>query len=274
MSAKTWTLTINNWMPDEWIAFEAFAREFCKKAVCGREIGEEGTPHMQGAFTCTQNRSLKWLKEKFPRAHLEKARAPFEASLEYCTKEDPAAFVMNNSKQGERNDLEEVYKLLKAGTTMSGVMDTEPSYQAICVAEKWMKYKGVKRPHGAREVLWFWGATGSGKSRKAYEIDPDLHMIQCTGAKERVWFDGYTDQKTILLDDLRPHQIDFAKLLRLCDRYTVQEQTKGGFLWGNYDRVIITSALPPTLWTTDGTDIGQLIRRITVTETFSVSEVP
>ena len=77
-------------------------------------------------------------------------------------------------------------------------------------------------------------------------------------------------QRTILLDDIRPDVLKFVKLLKLLDRYTQLEQTKGGMVWANYSRVIVTTPTHPSTWTTDGEDIAQLMRRITEIRRFDV----
>jgi len=270
MAGKTWALTINNWTNDEYEAVRAFGTAKCSRLACGREIGKEGTPHLQILLTTKKATTLGKLKEEFPRAHIERGVChKGDKGFDYCFKEDKEPIEIDNRAQGERTDLQGLYAKLKAGATMSEVMDLEPTLQHIQIAEKWHKYKCPKRPHGPREVLWFWGPRGTGKSRRAYEIDEDLLAMKPEGPHAILWFNGYEKQKTILFEDLRPDQLRFAKLLSLLDRYTVQEQTKGGFIWGNYDRVIITCDIPPEAFYTDGSDVGQLIRRISTVKKFT-----
>lgn len=270
MACKTWALTINNWTVEEYEGVRNFGTDKCTRLACGREIGEEGTPHLQIFLTTKKATTLGKLKEVFPRAHIERGVChKGDKGFDYCFKEDDEPIEIDNRAQGARTDIHSLYEKLKTGATMSDVMDLEPTLQHIQIAEKWQKYKAVKRPNGPRTVLWYWGPTGTGKTRAAYEIDPDLLAIQPVTHTAPVWFDGYIAQKTVLLDDLRPSAIAYAKLLRLLDRYTLQEQVKGGMVWANYDTIIVTSALGPHEWPTDDTGVEQLLRRIVTVKKFT-----
>lgn len=263
-------MTLNNWEAADWESVKMFIETECTVGAMGREVGEGGTPHLQIAFRMKKPCRMAHLKEMWPRGHFETMKARGDEAFTYCRKDDPAAFWHDTRAPGKRNDLVALYDSLKAGKNIFDILEDYPTMQHIKIAECWMKYKQPKRPHAEREILWFWGPTGTGKTRRAYEIDPDLLSVTCTGSHDRVWFDGYMGQRTILLDDLRPDVLKFAKLLKLLDRYTQQEQTKGGHVWANYDRVIVTAPYPPSEWTTDGGDIEQLLRRITRIEHFAV----
>lgn len=268
MTSKSWCLTINNWTPEDWTSVNDFITNNATVGACGREVGESGTPHLQIAFRLRKPCRMAALKERWPRAHIEIMMDKGDKAINYCKKEDPAAFFIDTRRPGKRTDLEDLYETLESGGTLCDVLDTRACLQHIQIAKIYTQIRGDRRPHGPREVLWFWGSTGTGKTRRAYEIDADLLRVTPTAHTSVVWFDGYLSQKTVLLDDLRPDQIKFAKLLVLLDRYTCQEQVKGGMVWANYDRIIVTSPLPPDFWTTDGTDLAQLQRRITTVEFF------
>lgn len=270
MASKSWCMTLNNWEPADWESVKMFIETECTVGAMGREVGESGTPHLQIAFRMKKPCRMAHLKEMWPRGHFEVMKARDDSAFTYCKKDDPAAFWHDTRAQGKRSDLVELYDKLKAGKTVFEILDDNPTMQHIKIAECWMKYKTVKRPHDMREVLWFYGPTGTGKTRTAYEIDPDLLSVTCTGVHDRVWFDGYMGQRTILLDDIRPDVLKFVKLLKLLDRYTQLEQTKGGMVWANYSRVIVTTPTHPSTWTTDGEDIAQLMRRITEIRRFDV----
>ncbi len=64
-------------------------------AIAGLEIGENGTPHIQGFVHMDidpKKGGIKFWKYVLPeggRAHLENARGPDESNREYCSKEGP-----------------------------------------------------------------------------------------------------------------------------------------------------------------------------------------
>jgi len=52
---------------------------------------------------------------------------------------------------------------------------------------------------------------------------------------------------TILFDDFNGG-MKYTQMLRFCDGYRLQVQTKGGFVTLNHRRIIITSNHPPEEW--------------------------
>lgn len=260
--AKTWVMTWNNWTEEDHSILTGWLKTHATKAVVGKEIAPTtGTPHLQGAFTLKKTTRLAGLQKALGKGiffQIAVTKDPFT----YCGKTDKEPWTWDCTEPGKRKDLDDLYEDLKAGAGWDKIFTKKPCYQHIGIAEKYKKYIQVKRPHGPREVLWFSGPSGTGKSRTAYDLDPDLLAIQVKRGGT-VWFDGYVDQKTVLFDDLRPDSICFDKLLRLTDRYTIQEEVKCGHVWANYDRIIITSILRPQDWPTDGTGLEQLLRRIT-----------
>lgn len=79
-------------------------------------------------------------------------------------------------------------------------------------------------------VLWFWGATGTGKTRTAVEIaEQSGHTWWISNDPELKWFDGYCGQDYAIIDDFRRQGIRYNHVLRLTDRYPYQVQIKGGF---------------------------------------------
>ena len=90
------------------------------------------------------------------------------------------------------------------------------------------------------------GGEGTGKSwavrhRIAKELGytaEDVYSLQFEG---NVWFDGYTGEKILLIDDYEPKGIKRSFLLRLTDIYPFHGQVKGGHIVAEWDYVIFTS---------------------------------
>ena len=49
----------------------------------------------------------------------------------------------------------------------------------------------------AKRCLWYWGAPGTGKTRKATAEHPDAYK-----KLQNKWWDGYQGQDVVILDDL------------------------------------------------------------------------
>lgn len=80
-------------------------------------------------------------------------------------------------------------------------------------------------------VLWFYGGTGSGKTRTATEIARESGKSWwMTSDPDLKWFDGYHGQEYAIIDDFRRQGIKFNHVLRLADRYPYRVQVKGGYV--------------------------------------------
>lgn len=129
----------------------------------------------------------------------------------------------------------------------------------------------------APEVLWFYGEAGSGKTRKAVQMGEERGSYWISNG-DLQWFDGYDDQKVVILDDIRCSSCRFNFLLRLLDRYKVRVPIKGGFKEWNPETIIITApGKPEEVFKNRETgeaweSIDQLIRRISRMEQFTNNE--
>lgn len=135
------------------------------------------------------------------------------------------------------------------------------------------QYKlGVKRELRRNLLVkWYYGATGSGKTRQAIEEGADDYWL--SGEKLK-WFDGYVGQKVAIIDDIRADSCSWGYLLRLLDIYPVTVEIKGGHANWCPDIIIITCpVMPEELFKNHQTDqvwdkIEQLKRRIHVFRNF------
>lgn len=109
----------------------------------------------------------------------------------------------------------------------------------------------------------YWGRSGTGKSRLAWE---KAGMEAYSKDPSTKWFDGYDGQECIVLDEFRG-QIGIAHLLRWLDRYPVRVETKGGSRPLMANQWYITSNLAPEDWYVDldSETKAALRRRINVT---------
>lgn len=105
--------------------------------------------------------------------------------------------------------------------------------------EKWPAWK-------KRNVMWFWGETGSGKTRNAREqllaMYDDVWM---SSGKLDMFFNGYHGQKAAILDDFRPGVLRFDMLLRILDGYPVTVNVKGSVCEWLAETIIITAPVEP-----------------------------
>lgn len=262
---RTWCYTINNYTDDEIDKLKVLT---VKMHRCAKEVGENGTPHLQGAITFERTYRMAALKKLFPRAHWKPGKTCDPEN--YCIKGEIIIDTVNR-EQGKRTDLAEAIEVGKA-----------EGYREMAIAhpETFVKYhRGLKellftieepKEWYDTKVYIFWGPTGSGKSRKARQMDPKLYNVPEPN-NGSLWFDGYRGQKTILLDDFYGW-IKYHTLLQITDGYPYQAPTKGSFVHRQWDTVIITSNKPPEKWY-NRDEINALTRRITLIEHVTVTEV-
>jgi len=114
-----------------------------------------------------------------------------------------------------------------------------------------------------RRVRVYWGATGTGKSRRAW--DEASFGAFPKDPRSKFW-DGYRGQEHVVIDEFRGG-IDIAHLLRWLDRYPVIVEVKGASTVLSATNIWITSNLDPRLWypDLDQETIGALIRRMEIT---------
>ncbi len=241
MSHKSWVYTINNYTEED---IEKLKLLTTNKHRCCKEVGESGTPHLQGAITFKRSYKLKQLKKIFETAHWEIALC--KDAENYCIKGD-IIINENNTKQGKRSDLAEACETLKEG--LLPVTENHPTI--------YVKYhKGLQslrdilskkdKEFTKINVIVYQGKPGCGKTRKAYEIDNDLYNVP-EPINGSLWFDGYDQEKTILLDDFYGW-IKYHTLLQLLDGYPIKLPIKGGFTYKKWNTVIITSNKKPKEW--------------------------
>lgn len=277
------TLTLNNWTDAEFRSFTITLASICKWAVLGKEKGEKGTPHLQGAGVLNKQTAFSSICSQFPRAHIEVMRGSPQQNLDYCTKEDKTAWQTGTLPQpGKRTDLHDVAELIESGASMRDVAESHPT--AVIKFSKGLMVlrsilSGPRNPEKPPSVYWLFGPTGSGKTRGAfgygcatYGETETLIMPDAT----LKWFDTYDGQKCVIFDDFRSKGVTFSFLLRVLDRYPVNVPIKGAFVNWNPECIFITT--PNDIKTTFAKrfehvpeDIKQLERRVTQVIEFPIA---
>ena len=89
--AKRWCFTLNNYSDDDCSSISSTFREVCAVVIIGKEIGECGTPHLQGyvEFNVKCRPASHNLTK---RIHWEKAKGNRESNVKYCSKDGDVFF--------------------------------------------------------------------------------------------------------------------------------------------------------------------------------------
>jgi len=240
--AKTWMYTLNNWTDEELIDLLPENLE-CSKHVCGSEVGEQGTPHLQGRITFRKTYTFNMWKKLNPRLSVRKARY---VECNYERKEGNVLIDFDNREQGKRSDLDAGCDIIKRGGSMREVADSVPGtfvrYHKGFMA---LKCQLIVPRNEVPTVTVFYGKTGSGKSRAArVATDADRYVWFPQMGK---WFDGYVGQSDIIMEEFRG-QLPLGMLLSLLDRYDCKVEYKGGIMEFAATNIVITSPIHPREW--------------------------
>lgn len=251
--------TINNYDETDIAAFKDWDQ--ITYIVYGKEVGESGTPHLQGYVEFKNSKKFSTIKKKFPRAHLETRRGTAEQASDYCKKDGDYVEEGEMTNQGERSDLIEATNMIIDGRKMREVaLNNPPVYVKYHKGLMAFKSTILEPRNEVPKVTVLYGKTGTGKSRKAREITTDAYVW---GPEQGQWFDGYEGQKDVIFEEFRG-QLPFGQMLRLLDRYDCKVQYKGGMIEFLGTNIVITSPKHPSMWYTDyaSDKIDQLLRRI------------
>lgn len=88
--AKNWVFTLNNYTDDDQVNLRRAAETpQITFLVFGREVGENGTPHLQGYVEFASRLRLNQAKRLLnQRAHLEVRRGTAQEARDYCVKDE------------------------------------------------------------------------------------------------------------------------------------------------------------------------------------------
>lgn len=124
-----------------------------------------------------------------------------------------------------------------------------------------------------RTIHVFWGKTGSGKSRRAWEEAGKKTRLLTSGLdaypkdpNTKFW-DGYRGHSRVVIDEFRG-SISISHILRWFDRYPVIVEIKGSATVFSASTIWITSNISPECWypEIDEETKQALLRRLNITE--------
>lgn len=204
--------------------------------------------------------------------HLEGRRGSRDNAREYCTKEESRVQGTSftevgewiESKQGKRTDLEAACEIVRNKKGLAEVANELPTvYVKFSKGLEKLNYILNKSPNW-RNIRAFSlvGTAGTGKTRLARSYFGECFLLPPPTAN-RVWWDGYQGEKTLVLDEFYGW-LKYSYLLRILDGHPCQLEVKGGFCWALWETVVLTSNKHPSEWYEAGLTPA-LARRLTQT---------
>ena len=257
--AKRWCFTINNPEPQD----EVIDKGLFTYLIIGKEVGENGTPHLQGFAIMHKKTTLVGMKKIFPRAHLEVAKFGNQTNKNYCAKDGkfqewgvcPPEKTENATKK-RKADYELAYNLAKKNKLHEidkGVLIRHMS-----------SLKQIARDHPPQLEnnadlcgVWFYGPPGCGKSRSARWLYPNAYPKPCNK-----WWDGYQNQDYVIIDDFDRNHVVLGHHLKIwADHYPFIAEQKGHSITIRPKVLCITSNYHPAWIFTEDKTLYEAIKR-------------
>lgn len=260
--SKHWTFTLNNYDEhDEQAIKSLYESGQVQYYVFGRELGEEGTPHLQGFISFKTRKRFETVKRLLgDRYHIEQRlrNSTNEKAAAYCKKDGD--FIEEGvlpPERGQRTDLEAIASDIRDGKRSRDIAREHPTV--------YIKYhRGIERLQFILDTprRWvttnfvFYGKTGTGKTHRVRSTegwtDDDVFVFPAKG-----WYDGYSGQEAALFDEFGGHQMSVTEFLRITDQYPMMVPVKGGFVQWKPKRCYFCSNVDPADWWTNITSEQQ-----------------
>lgn len=238
----------------------------CRAMGYGKEVGALGTPHLQGWVTFKNARQFNSVRKKLKGCHVEIMKSRLEVNREYCRKEgdytERGDIPITQKQKGdmEKERWANILSLAKKGE----IEEIEP--RVVIAHYRTLKkiaddYKPPPTSMDHLDNKWFYGPSGTGKSRKARTDYPGAYI-----KLNNKWWDGYDDQKVVIIEDLDKYDVALGgHLKRWCDHYPFPAEYKGGVKEIRPKTIIVTSNYHITeIWEDENTT-EPLLRRFHVT---------
>lgn len=236
--------------------------------IYGKEVGESGTPHLQGYIELHKKMSFNKVAKLF-KWHIEPRKGTQQQAIDYCKKEGRTFEKGEPKAQGKRHDLIQVKeKLAKGETTVDQITLEDPELfhqygRTLNTIEDILLRKQFRTEMTTCD--WIVGKTGKGKSHLAFQgYSPDTHYVL---VNDNGWWEGYRQQPIVIINDFRGW-ILYNELLQLIDKWPhkVKRRNREPMPFTS-KHIIITSVLEPTaVYNNRNSEDGieQLLRRIKI----------
>jgi len=190
--AKNWCFTLNNYSSEDEVLVNALYPEKGSYVVVGLEIGDSGTPHLQGYVQLVKKARLTALKKLLPRAHWEMSKGTPCQAAEYCMKDGNYKEYGNRTHERQRSDLEKVKEAIRNGDSLKRIREEHSE-----VAAKYPRFiteysrDQITIPKIEAHPLRPWQEELNATLNKEPEDRKIIFLVDQLGNKGKTWFSKY-----------------------------------------------------------------------------------
>lgn len=236
--SRAYCFTSNNYT-DETV--ESWRQCGFKYLVLGKEVGDSGTPHLQGYVEFATVKSLSQLKAIDGRAHFEVRKGSPKQAADYCKKDgdfEESGEISKTRDEVSRENSNRWAAYLSAA--QEGRFEDIPAEVRIRYhrALSSIRAEAINQPDldADADNYWLVGPTCTGKSRWVRATFP-VFFKKYKGE----WWDGYAGEDTVLIEDIGPNDIKASWLKEWADRYSFTAPFKCGMFKGiRPKRIVVT----------------------------------
>lgn len=241
--SRKWLLTINN--PIE----KGFSHEEIENALSNMkgivywclsdETGESGTFHTHIFLYSSGGIRFRTILTYFKGAHCDMAKGTCAENRDYVFKEgkwlDSEKGTTNHrdshmewgelpvERQGKRNDLDDLYDMIKSGLNNFEIIEDNPSYMLyldkIEKARQTIRENEYRDKWRSLEVTYVYGSTGAGKTRGVMEKYGYENVYRVTDYEHP--FDSYKGQDVVVFEEFRS-SLKIEDMLKYLDGYPLE----------------------------------------------------
>lgn len=248
---------------------------------------DSGAIHWQFFVYFTKKRRLagvksalvEWIGDHANTTHCERARGTMDQCVSYVTKDDTRLGM--SFSYGNRPIVNKSGRELLAHFRKGNAIDpTDPVWDDVLLRFSKSRLEELsntvlprRRDPSISPVLQVhYGSPGTGKSRRVFSTFPEAYP-----KPSGKWWDYYTGQQSVILDDFDGCMLSFGDFKRIVDRYPTSVEIKGATIPLLATHFYVTTNVYPSHWwsrSVTGTDGRDAIwRRITDVFVYESSDV-
>lgn len=240
--ARAYCFTSNNYTDETLASWRGCGSKYL---VIGKEVGESGTPHLQGYVEFATVKSLSQLKAIDGRAHFEVRKGTPQQAADYCKKDgdfEESGTITKTRDEVTKENADKWAAHLAAAK--AGKFDELPgnlvlhNYRNLVA----IRNENLVVPHMDTPLdnYFVWGETHVGKSHWLNNTFPNAYI-----KPKNEWWCGYMGEEDVIVEDVCPGDFRASWIKNWADKWAFPAAFKGGhFKRIRPKRFVMTSNYP------------------------------